>query len=78
VTLEGWQAWDVALKSASQLRAVPGAAIGLDLGVGLRLGEALGYDEAALAELLPAAEAGLIEALNRRLADRTPDTPRNR
>jgi hypothetical protein len=78
VTFEGWQAWDVALKSASQLRAVPGAAIGLDLGAGLRLGESLGYDLAALAELLPAAETGLIEGLNRRLSDRTPDTAQNR
>jgi len=68
----------VALKSASQLRVVPGAAIGLDLGAGIRLGESLGYDLAALAELLPAGEAGLIEGLNRRLSDRTPDTSQNR
>jgi len=77
VTFEGWQSWDVALKSASQLRVVPGVAIGLDLGVGMRLGKALGYEVAALAELLPAAETGLIEGLNRRLANRTPDTPQN-
>jgi hypothetical protein len=78
LSLEGWQAWDVALKTASQLRAVPGAAIGLDLAACLRVGRALGYDESALAELLPAAETGLIEGLNRRLADRTPDSPQNR
>jgi hypothetical protein len=51
---------------------VPGAAIGLDLAACLHLGAALGDDQAALAELMPAAEAGLIEGLNRRLADRTP------
>ena len=77
MSLEGWQAWDVALKTASQLRAIPGAAIGLDLTACLRVGDALGYDPAALAELMPAVEAGLIEGLNRRLADRAPDTPPN-
>ena len=78
MSLEGWQAWDVTLKTASQLRAVPGAAIGLDLTACLMIGDALRYDALALAELMPAAEAGLIEGLNRRLADRTPDTPHNR
>ena len=78
VSLEGWQAWDVTLKTASQLRAIPGAAIGLDLTACLMVGDALRYDALALAELMPAAEAGLIEGLNRRLADRAPDTPPNR
>lgn len=56
------------LRCAGQLRLVPGAAIGLDLGACLAIGAALGYDAAALAELLPAAEAGMIAALNERLA----------
>jgi len=72
VSLEGWQAWDVALKTASQLRAIPGAALGLDLAACLRIGDALGYDPVALAELMPAAEAGVIEGLNRRLTQSLP------
>ena len=78
MSLEGWQAWDVTLKTASQLRAIPGAALGLDLSACLMVGEALGYDALALAELMPAAEVGLIEGLNQRLAGRAPDTPHNR
>ena len=58
----------MALRCAGQLRLVPGAAIGLDLGACLAIGAALGYDATALAELLPAAEAGMIAALNERLA----------
>ena len=54
---------------------MPRAVIGLDLGVCLNICEALGYAAAALAELLPAAEAGLVEGLNRRLADQLPETP---
>ena len=64
----------MALKTASQLRAVPGAAMGLDLAACLRLGIALGYDETALAELLPAVETGLIDGLNSRLAVPRPET----
>lgn len=58
----------MALRCAGQLRLAPGAAIGLDLGACLAIGAALGYDATALAELLPAAEAGMIAALNERLA----------
>ncbi|MGB8437712.1 MAG: hypothetical protein WCE38_25995 [Burkholderiales bacterium] len=43
--------------------------LGLDLGVLLSLGMALGYEPGALADLLPAAEAGAVAALNRRLAE---------
>jgi hypothetical protein len=67
VSLEGWQAWDVALKSAGQLRVVPGAAIGLDFGVCLALAHALGYDPVAAAELLSAMEPAIIAALNARI-----------
>ena len=57
----------MALRCAGQLRLAPGAAIGLDLGACLAMGAALGYDATALAELLPAAEAGMVAALNERL-----------
>ena len=64
MTDAGWQAWDVLLRCSGQLRIVAGAVIGLDLGAALCLGEALGHDRRALAELLPAGEAGLLAALN--------------
>jgi hypothetical protein len=37
--------------------------IGIDISTALRLGAARGCDRAVLSELLPAAEAGLVEAL---------------
>jgi hypothetical protein len=37
--------------------------IGIDLGVALQVAAARGYDAAAFSELLPAVEAGMIEAL---------------
>jgi hypothetical protein len=43
--------------------------VGIDMGAALRTGPARGFDVAALSELLPAAEAGLVEAL---AADRSP------
>jgi hypothetical protein len=63
----GWQAWDVLLRCTGQLRALPGAFLGLDLAAALAVGAALGYDTAALAELLPAGEAGMVGAINERI-----------
>lgn len=63
------QAWDVLTRSSGQLRIAPGAVIGIDIGVALSLGEALGYDLQALAELLPAGEAGMVKALNGQTGD---------
>ncbi len=46
-----------------QLRPAPaGGILGLDLAVALQIGAALGYGQAALAALLPAAEAGMMAA----------------
>jgi hypothetical protein len=44
------------------------AVIGFDLAAAIALATALGYEVAAIAELLPAAEAALITALNERFA----------
>jgi hypothetical protein len=70
LTDAGWQAWDVLARCSGQLRLAPNgsAVIGLDLVAAMSLANALGYDVRAVAELLPAAEAGLITALNGRLA----------
>jgi hypothetical protein len=66
-TEAGWQAWDVLLRCSGQIRAIPGAAVGLDFAAALAVGVALGYDAAALAELLPAGESGMIAAINERI-----------
>ena len=42
--------------------------LGLDLATAMTLGTALGHDPAALAELLPAGETGLVRTLNERPA----------
>jgi hypothetical protein len=68
VSLEGWQVWDVAAKCAGQLRLAPmGGVSGLDFTAAFACGQALSYDLAALAELLPAAEAGMVGAINNSL-----------
>ena len=52
------------LACQGQLRLAPsGHVVGIDLDTALRLGAARGCDLAVLSELLPAAEAGLVEAL---------------
>ncbi|QLH40892.1 MAG: hypothetical protein HWD60_03100 [Defluviicoccus sp.] len=68
----GWQAWDVLTRCSGQLRLAPNGTcvLGLDLSAALNLGTALGYDRQALAELLPAGEAGLVTALNLHLQNR--------
>jgi hypothetical protein len=68
----GWQAWDVLLRCSGQLRTVPGAVVGIDFSAAFAIGQALGYDPFALAELLPAAEAGMIPALNTRVMETSP------
>ena len=73
MTDAGWQAWDVLTRFAGQLRVVGSSVIGLDLTPMLGIGEALGHDRRALAELLPAGEAGLLAALNQQTA--TNDLP---
>ena len=58
------EAWDVLLACQGQLRLAPsGHVIGIDMNAALQIGAARCYDLAVLSELLPAAEAGLVEAL---------------
>jgi hypothetical protein len=66
------EAWAVLLACQGQLRLAPsGHLIGIDMDAALRLAAAWGYDLAVLSELLPAGEAGLVEAL--RAAGDRPD-----
>jgi hypothetical protein len=58
------EAGDVLLACQGQLRLAPsGQVIGIDMNAALKIGAARGCDLAVLSELLPAAEAGLIEAI---------------
>ena len=57
------EAWDALLACQGQLRLAPsGRVIGINMSTALRLGAARGYDLPVLSELLPVAEAGLVEA----------------
>jgi hypothetical protein len=59
------EAWDVLLACQGQLRLAPsGHVIGIDMDAALGLAAARGCDLALLSELLPKAEAGLVEALS--------------
>jgi hypothetical protein len=58
------EAWDVLLACQGQLRLAPsGHVVGIDMAPALGLAAARGYDLAVHSELLPAAEAGLAEAM---------------
>jgi hypothetical protein len=58
------EVWDVLLACQGQLRLAPsGHVMGIDMGAALKFGDARGRDLAVLSELLPPAEAGLLEAL---------------
>jgi hypothetical protein len=63
----GWQAWDVLLRCSGQLRLGAGAVVGIELQAALVVGAAFGHDARALAELLPAGEAGMTKALNEQI-----------
>jgi len=55
----------VLLACQGQLRLAPsGHVVGIDMGTALKIGAAGGSDLAVLSELLPVAEAGLVEAVN--------------
>jgi hypothetical protein len=58
------ETWHVPLACQGQLRLAPsGHVIGIDMDAALGIAAARGLDLAVLSELLPAAEAGLVEAL---------------
>jgi hypothetical protein len=67
-TWEGAQVWDLAQRLGGQLRVIPGAVIGWDMGAALALGAALGISPPAMAELLPALEAVMVRKINEQIA----------
>lgn len=56
-----------------QLRAIPGAVLGWDLGAGLALAGALGVNAVVAAEILPEIEAIAIRAINDELKAKSCD-----
>jgi hypothetical protein len=53
-----------------QLRVIPGAVIGWDMGAALALAAALGIAPMVAAELLPEIEAVMVRRLNEAIGDR--------
>lgn len=68
LSMEGWQVWDLAGRLSGQLRAIPGAVLGWDMGAALALGATLGIPALAIAELLPVIEAEMIRRTNERIS----------
>ena len=56
-SLEGFQAWDIAVRISPQIRS------SFPLSEALSLASALGYDMAVMGELLPALSTGITKAL---------------
>ena len=68
--MEEHQAWDVLTASLGQLRIVAaGRVLGIDMTAALGIARARGFDESVISELLQAAEAGLLEAMNDKDSD---------
>ena len=65
--MEGFQIWDLALRMAGQVRAVPGGILGWDFGAALALAGALEINPIVVAELLPALEAVMVRCMNERM-----------
>ena len=64
ISHEEHEAWDVLLACQRQLRLAPsGHVAGIEMHTALELAAARNCDLAVLSELLPVAEAGLVEAL---------------
>lgn len=65
--MQGWQAWDLLIRAQGQLRlGHQRGVVGIDMPAVLQLARSLGYDETAMAILLPYGERGLVKALNER------------
>ncbi|NGQ92887.1 hypothetical protein G5V65_18505 [Rhodobacter sp. HX-7-19] len=58
----------MAQRLGGQIRVIPSAVIGWDMGAALALGAALGISLPAIAELLPALEAVMVRRVNEQIA----------
>lgn len=68
-TEDGWQVWDLVGRLGGQLRVIPSAVLGWDMGAALALARALGIDPLIAAELLPEIEAVMVRKLNEQIGD---------
>ena len=68
-TQDGWQVWDLVGRLGGQLRVIPGAVLGWDMGAALALAQALGVDTLITAELLPEIEAVMVRKLNEQIGE---------
>lgn len=59
----------MAQRLGGQLRVVPGAVVGWDMGAALAMAQALGVNALIAAELLPEIEAVMVRRLNEQLAE---------
>ena len=66
-TEDGWQVWDLVGRLGGQLRVIPGAVLGWDMGAALAMAQALGIDTLIAAELLPEIEAVMVRKLNEQM-----------
>ncbi|SLN77044.1 hypothetical protein ROA7023_04307 [Roseisalinus antarcticus] len=66
-TQDGWQVWDLVGRLGGQLRVIPGAVLGWDMGAAIALAQALGIDTLIAAELLPEIEAVMVRKLNEQM-----------
>ena len=66
-TPEGWQVWDLVGRLGGQLRVIPGAVLGWDMGAAFAMARALGIDTLIAAELLPEIEAVMVRKLNEQM-----------
>ena len=68
-TQDGWRVWDLVGRLGGQLRVIPGAVLGWDMGAALALARALGIDTLIAAELLPEIEAVMVRKLNEQIGE---------
>jgi hypothetical protein len=66
-TEDGWQVWDLVGRLGGQIRVVPGAVLGWDMGAALAMSHALGVSPIIAAELLPEIEAVMVRKLNEQM-----------
>lgn len=65
--MEGWEAWDIALRCAGQLRMAQFVVIGIDMNAALKIAEALGHEVTAVTELALACETGMVATMNEKI-----------
>lgn len=65
-TIDGWEAWEVVLRSISQVKLSPTKILGFDHSALFSMCTQLNYDSKQLVYLLLAAEVGFMEVINKR------------